>query len=74
MKPVEYEHSPASKSARGCDEWALNYMHVAHLQPILETIDDDGTEFISIKEINTFTSQTPKGWRYVFDFVQVVSW
>lgn len=44
------------------DHWTLDYLDIAHLQPILEAIDDDGTEFISIKEANTFAVQRPKGW------------
>lgn len=44
------------------DRWTLEHVNVAHLQPILEAIDDDGTGFISIKEANTFAVQRPKGW------------
>ncbi|KAF9443206.1 hypothetical protein P691DRAFT_779013 [Macrolepiota fuliginosa MF-IS2] len=44
------------------DQWALEYINVAHLQSILEAIDDDGTGFISIKEANTFAIERPKGW------------
>ncbi len=44
------------------DRWTLEHINVAHLQPILEAIDDDGTGFISVKEANTFAIQRPKGW------------
>ncbi|KXN81068.1 hypothetical protein AN958_06141, partial [Leucoagaricus sp. SymC.cos] len=44
------------------DKWALDFINVAHLQAILEAIDDDGTGFISIKEANTFAIERPKGW------------
>lgn len=44
------------------DRWTLEHINIAHLQPILEAIDDDGTGFISIKEANTFAVERPKGW------------
>ncbi|KAF5370541.1 hypothetical protein D9757_010124 [Collybiopsis confluens] len=44
------------------DRWALKYIKVSRLQPILEAIDDDGTGFISIKEVNTFVGFKPDGW------------
>lgn len=46
------------------DSWALAYLNVAHVQSILEAIDDDGTGFVSIKEVNTFVSSRPTGWTY----------
>ncbi|KAF7322010.1 Protein kinase domain-containing protein [Mycena kentingensis (nom. inval.)] len=44
------------------DRWALSYINVAHLQPILEAVDDNGTGFVSIKEVNDFAMTRPKGW------------
>ncbi|KAK0462478.1 uncharacterized protein EV420DRAFT_1265318 [Desarmillaria tabescens] len=44
------------------DRWALAYFNVAHVQPILEAVDDDATGFITTKEINTFTKSMPPGW------------
>ncbi|KAJ7090797.1 hypothetical protein B0H15DRAFT_836939 [Mycena belliarum] len=44
------------------DRWALSYINVAHLQPILEAVDDDGTGFVSIKEANIFAVSRPAGW------------
>ncbi|KAF7364190.1 Protein kinase domain-containing protein [Mycena sanguinolenta] len=44
------------------DRWALSYINVAHLQPILEAVDDDGSGFVSIAEANNFASKRPKGW------------
>jgi hypothetical protein len=52
-----------SKLAPHADHWALQYINVAHLNAILEAIDDDGTRFISIKEANTFANERPQGWR-----------
>ncbi|KAJ4475478.1 hypothetical protein J3R30DRAFT_3375675 [Lentinula aciculospora] len=44
------------------DSWALRYIGVAHVQPILEAVDDNGTRFVSIKEVNTFATSKPNGW------------
>ncbi|SJK96921.1 uncharacterized protein ARMOST_00170 [Armillaria ostoyae] len=44
------------------DRWALAYFNVAHVQPILEAMDDDATGFITTKEINNFTKSIPPGW------------
>ena len=45
------------------DEWALEYIDVVHLDPIVEAIDDDFSGFISIHEANRFAVARPKGWR-----------
>lgn len=47
----------------GDEDWGLEFINVAHLQSILEAIDDDGTGFISIKEANNFAMKRPEGWR-----------
>ncbi|KAK0475513.1 hypothetical protein IW261DRAFT_1340555, partial [Armillaria novae-zelandiae] len=44
------------------DRWALAYFNVAHVQPVLEAMDDDATGFITTKEINNFTKSIPPGW------------
>ncbi|KAJ7869275.1 hypothetical protein B0H14DRAFT_2571888 [Mycena olivaceomarginata] len=44
------------------DRWALAYINVAHLQSILEAVDDDSTGYVTIKEANDFTMSCPKGW------------
>ncbi|KAK7035668.1 hypothetical protein R3P38DRAFT_3483583 [Favolaschia claudopus] len=45
------------------ERWALAYINVAHLQPILDVIDTDGSGFISIKEANHFARLRPPTWR-----------
>ena len=47
------------------DRWALAYINAAYVQPILEAVDDDGTGFVSVKEVNTFAGSRPDGWRLV---------
>ncbi|KAJ7057598.1 hypothetical protein C8F01DRAFT_1306379 [Mycena amicta] len=44
------------------DSWALAYINVAHLQPILEAVDDDGSGVVTVQEANDFARGKPKGW------------
>ncbi|KAF8996992.1 hypothetical protein BDQ17DRAFT_1363767 [Cyathus striatus] len=48
------------------DEWTKKYINISHLQSILESIDDDGSGFISIREVNRFTLDCPRDWRKMF--------
>ncbi|KAH8830312.1 hypothetical protein DL96DRAFT_1707144 [Flagelloscypha sp. PMI_526] len=52
--------------ARRLDTWALNFLTVTHVQSILEAIDDDGTGFITVKEVNIFVKSRPPGWTLPF--------
>jgi hypothetical protein len=45
------------------DSWALEYINVRQIQPLIEAIDDDGSSFVTVNEVNDFTSRRPKGWR-----------
>lgn len=56
MSPIP---SPKKKTD---DRWALAYINAAYVQSILEAVDDDGTGYISIKEVNTFVEERPAGW------------
>ncbi|KAF9009722.1 hypothetical protein BDQ17DRAFT_1323246 [Cyathus striatus] len=49
---------------RNVDDWAKECISISHLQPILEAIDDDGSGFINIKELNAFTDarSRPEKW------------
>ncbi|KAI0038795.1 hypothetical protein FA95DRAFT_1551039, partial [Auriscalpium vulgare] len=44
------------------DAWAIKYIDVMHLQPILEAFDDDASSFITVSEMNRFTSSRPIDW------------
>ena len=48
------------------DSWALEYITVRLIQPLVEAIDDDASSFVTVSELNDFTSSRPKGWRRVF--------
>jgi hypothetical protein len=45
------------------DGWAIKYIDVMWVQPILEAFDDDASGFITIAEVNHFTSPRPVDWR-----------
>ena len=45
------------------DAWAIRYIDVMWVQPILEAFDDDASGFITISEVNRFTSSRPVDWR-----------
>ncbi|KAI9438365.1 hypothetical protein H4582DRAFT_258574 [Lactarius indigo] len=44
------------------DAWAIKFIDVTRLQPILEAFDDDASGFITITEMNRFTSSRPADW------------
>lgn len=47
------------------DAWAIKFIDVKWVQHILEAFDDDASGFITISEVNTFTSSRPVNWRLV---------
>jgi hypothetical protein len=47
------------------DSWALEYINIRQIQPLIEAIDDDGSSFVTVNEVNDFTSHRPTGWRWV---------
>jgi hypothetical protein len=54
---VDNSHNP--------DAWAIKLIDVMRLQPIMEAFDDDASGFITISEMNHFTSSRPVNWRLV---------
>ena len=45
------------------DGWAIKYIDIMWVQPILEAFDDDASGFITVAEVNRFTSSRPVVWR-----------
>jgi hypothetical protein len=45
------------------DAWAIKFIDVTSLRPISEAFDDDASGFITISEMNQFTSSRPPDWR-----------
>lgn len=44
-------------------EWTLEWITITRLQPIIEAFDDDTSGFITIVEVNNFTTACPYDWR-----------
>jgi len=52
----------AAAAAADKDSWALFALSVQYLQPILEAFDDDGSSWITVAEVNRFTTSRPSNW------------
>ncbi|KAA1470668.1 hypothetical protein DENSPDRAFT_798038 [Dentipellis sp. KUC8613] len=44
------------------DEWALEFINIIRIQPLIEAMDDDVSSFVTISEVNAFTKARPSGW------------
>ncbi|KAF7292835.1 VPS13 domain-containing protein [Mycena indigotica] len=44
------------------DEWTLEFINVVRLQAISEAFDDDASGFVTIAEVNAFTTARPLDW------------
>ncbi|KIJ29840.1 hypothetical protein M422DRAFT_784182 [Sphaerobolus stellatus SS14] len=44
------------------DSWAVDYITGFQLRPLLEALDPDYSGFVTINEINAFTSERPQDW------------
>ena len=49
------------------DEWTLEWISVNRLQAIMEALDDDASGYITVAEVNEFTTtpSRPANWRCV---------
>jgi len=54
--------TPVSAIAKH-DEWALDYISITRLHAISEAFDDDASGFITVREVNQFTTSRPLEWR-----------
>ena len=64
--PTSAVHTAASTlPEESKDGWALDYINVTYLQPIMEAFDDDGSGYVTIAEVNRFVDALPSeiGWR-----------
>jgi hypothetical protein len=61
----ENQASDANFDGAESDAWVLKHINVAHVQPLIEAMDEDGSGFISVQEANKFALSRPKGMRYV---------
>ncbi|ESK82998.1 hypothetical protein Moror_11766 [Moniliophthora roreri MCA 2997] len=63
------------------DRWALQYITIQRLQPLTEALDDDVSSFVTITEVNTFTTARPLSWSlshwtayWAYGFEMTVQW
>ena len=54
-----------NRGIRAEDEWALEYITISRIQPLLEAFDDDASSLVSVSEVNAFSTARPKDWRCV---------
>ena len=45
------------------DQWALQYITVLRVQPLIEALDDDVSSFVTVAEVNSFSATRPAQWR-----------
>jgi len=57
--------SNAISTSSNPDAWAIKFLDIMWIRPILEAFDDDASGFITVTEVNTFTSSRPDDWRLV---------
>ncbi|RPD68335.1 hypothetical protein L226DRAFT_346944 [Lentinus tigrinus ALCF2SS1-7] len=63
------------------DEWALQFITVLRIQPLIEALDDDVSSFVTIAEANAFTAARPQKWSlphwiayWTYGFEMTVQW
>ncbi|KAJ7181386.1 hypothetical protein C8R43DRAFT_1170245 [Mycena crocata] len=44
------------------DMWALDHIIIQRIQPLIEALDDDGSSFVTVQELNEFTTSRPADW------------
>jgi hypothetical protein len=63
----------ATNNSSDPDAWAIKFIDVMWVRPILEAFDDDASGFITIAEVNTLTSSRPIEWRSVSHYFRPIS-
>jgi len=56
---------PTSKDKESDATWALTFLSSYKVQSVSEAFDDDASGFITVTEVNNFTTSRPMGWRCV---------
>jgi hypothetical protein len=67
LKEIATVASNAIPSMPPEDQWALEFISVHRVKPLIEAVDDDCSSFASVAEVNAFTAGRPAGWRYATD-------
>ncbi|RDX50314.1 hypothetical protein OH76DRAFT_469327 [Lentinus brumalis] len=71
----------AAHTANRADDWALQFITVLRIQPLIEALDDDLSSFVTVAEANAFTDVRPQKWSlphwiayWTFGFEMTVQW
>ena len=67
-RKVVYEDEEKAPLILDQDEWALEWITIRRLHAIAEAFDDDASGYITIAEVNNFTTSRPLEWRQVFPY------
>ncbi|EED80010.1 predicted protein [Postia placenta Mad-698-R] len=59
---AEDKHRADSPHESPQDSWALPWIAVKRLQPIVEAFDDDASGYVTIAKVNNFTKSRPVDW------------
>ncbi|KAI0759985.1 hypothetical protein BD413DRAFT_266792 [Trametes elegans] len=62
QRRAEASGSTSPRAIPERDLWALECIDLMHLQPIMEALDNDVSGFVTIQEVNYFTTSRPQGW------------
>ena len=63
---LEDQKKQSAASDQDPDAWALKYITIQTVQPLMEAFDDDASGFITVAEANRLTSSRPVDWRCTF--------
>ncbi|RPD68326.1 hypothetical protein L226DRAFT_527321 [Lentinus tigrinus ALCF2SS1-7] len=81
MEEIADIASRADPHASPEDEWALQFITVLRIQPLIEALDDDVSSFVTIAEANAFTAARPQKWSlphwiayWTYGFEMTVQW
>jgi hypothetical protein len=80
LEKVSYENegvlsvaTSAINNSSDPDAWAIKFIDVMWVKPILEAFDDDASGFVTVAEVNTFTSSRPAEWRLGVHHLELTS-
>ncbi|KAI0371099.1 hypothetical protein BV20DRAFT_211321 [Pilatotrama ljubarskyi] len=55
-------HGAVQSALSQRDLWALDFFKLTHLRPLMEVFDIDASGFVTVEEVNDFTTRRPKEW------------
>jgi hypothetical protein len=43
-------------------QWAIQFVSINRMQPLIEALDTDVSTYVTVSEVNAFTSARPSDW------------